>query len=86
MNRNALGSTVETIKDFEVLDDLGKDLKGVVTHCIRCGGTLFWDHGALPHVMKLGNNHVLNCLETGCKLVVTDLINGILLNRPAAAC
>ncbi len=60
------------------LRNLTEDWSNIISYCTRCGSTLFWDELARPHVLKLGNNDKVICIDVGC--------NPVLINVPPKCC
>jgi hypothetical protein len=48
-----------------------KSYRNTVTYCRRCGSMLYWDDFSRPQIIKLGDNHLVDCLDSGCDLIQT---------------
>lgn len=45
------------------------DYSNLVTVCVRCHAMLFWDQNCVPHLLSIGNDNIVKCLDVGCTLV-----------------
>jgi hypothetical protein len=48
------------------------DYTNLVTVCLRCQAMLFWDQSCIPHLLAIGNENIVKCLEVGCMLAPTQ--------------
>lgn len=48
------------------------DYSNLVTVCLRCQAMLFWDQNCVPHLLSIGNENIVKCLDVGCTLVPTQ--------------
>jgi hypothetical protein len=47
--------------------------KNTITYCTRCRSMLFWDDNSRPSILKLGNERLQACLNSGCNLLLTGV-------------
>lgn len=47
-----------------------KDSENMVTYCLCCGSTIYWDCGLDPVLVRAGDGNLLTCLKVGCSLMV----------------
>ena len=50
-----------------------KRLKNEITHCIYCKSSILWDGYGNAEILKSANNHVFECMKTGCCLVIQKI-------------
>ena len=40
-----------------------------ITYCMVCGSALYWDEEGVPMILRMGDQNLATCLETGCTMV-----------------